>query len=135
MVTVRGADELSDKLNKMYSRRGLNRIAAGPVRDSLRLAYFQANTRNWGFTDRTGDLRASLRMEQARDVAGRFATAWALVAATPYARFVEWKARTIDGRPGPPYWLNRAIELKRALIERRLAEGVETTLAKEARRL
>ena len=130
-LRLTGDRKLRAKLARMQN---VQRIASPAVRDALSEAEKTAKRSGFGFVNRTGRLRGSLRIEQARDVRGRYATAWQLVAGTPYAAYVEWKRRTRDRRPGPPYWLHRAVMLARRRIERRLTRNMKRELGKEARR-
>lgn len=125
---------MSRKLRQLGSRRGANRIASPIAEAAVVEAYKVAKRRNFGFTDRTGRLRRSLRVEQARTSEGRYASGWQLVAAAPYARFVEFRRRTRDRRKGPPYWIGRAFELARRRMTRAGAQAGRTAVVREARR-
>ena len=131
---LRGGRALRTKLRRMYSRRGLNRITSEPLENAIDIAHKQASRRNWGFTDRTHALRASLEVEQVRDERGRYQTGVQLVASTPYARFVEWKRRSRDRRPGPPYWLNRAFALAQRRMMREIRRELTRNIGREARK-
>ncbi len=130
-VQVKGHRKLRKKYRGMAN---VARLASPAVKDSLGEALKTAKRRNFGFKDRTRRLRQSLRVEQARDVRGRFATAYQLVANRRYAGYVELKPRTKDRRPGPPYWLARAVALARGRIERRLQRDMRKRVRQEARK-
>ena len=106
----------------------VQRIVSPALMEAADEAFKIARRNRFGFVNRTGRLRRSLRIEQARDARGRFATSIQLVASTPYAAFVEFKARSRDRRPGPPYWLARAFRLARNRIRRRIRAGIRARL-------
>lgn len=130
-VIVKGNVALVRKMQRMQNVR---RIASPAGKVAVNRAWKIARRNNFGFRNRTGLLRRTLRIEQARTPRGRFATAWQLVAGTSYAAFVEFKRRTRDRRPGPPYWINRAFRIARRRMQRDLARRLEKDIAREARR-
>ena len=128
------ADRLARKFKRLSTRDGVQRVVSPALFEAAEEAFRLAKRRNWGFTDRTGRLRRSIRLEQARDFRGRFTTSVQLVARTPYAFWVEWKQRTRDRRPGPPYAIVRAWRLKARRTARRAARLVGVNLRREFRR-
>ena len=113
--------------------RGLDRLMDRvTVRATTSVAeeiYKKAKRRRYGFTDRTGRLRKSLRIQK-----GRRNTAKVIAGGggIRYASFVENKPRTRDRRPGPPYWLGRA----REFVTNRLFRGkLNRDIQQEIRRL
>ena len=128
---VADARKLERSLRYM-ERKGTQRIAENVAQDLAEEAFKIADDPTVGFVNRTGRLRASLRIEQARDVRGRFKSGKALVASTPYAAWVEFRARTIDKRRGPPYWFGEVMRRLRRRAQRRARKEAEKTLAVEA---
>ena len=118
-IEVQGLGDVRRTLRRLRGT-DLQRITSETLISGAEEVVKTARRRNWGFTDRTGRLRRSLRVEQARNVRGRFTQGVQLVARTPYAYWVEWKRRTRDRRPGPPYWLNRAIIVAQRRVRRKV---------------
>lgn len=106
----------------------VQRIVSPALHDAMQEAYGIALRSNFGFVNRTHRLRRSLRIEQARDVRGRYSVSVQLVASTPYAAYVEYKRRTRDKRAGPPYWLERAFHLAESRMRARLRASVSRSL-------
>ena len=131
-VEVQGLGDVRRTLRRLRGT-GLQRITSETLIAGAEEVVKTARRRNWGFTDRTGRLRRSLRIEQARDVRGRFRRGLQLTAKTPYAYWVEWKKRTRDRRPGPPYWLNRALFVARRRVRRKMREAARQALVREWR--
>ena len=131
MIVLKGNRRLIRTLQGMDDNQ---RITSPAARKTVMRAWRVARRRGYGFRDRTGLLRRSLRVEQARDRRGRFQTGWQLVASTRYAAFVEYRQRTRDLRPGPPYWLNRAFGQVRSRLPRELAQEVRRNVEGVARR-
>ena len=96
-LEVRGLNDLNRKFRVLQGTR-LQRITSETVTAGAEEVLRVARRNNFGFINRTGRLRRSLRIEQARDVRGRFASGVHLVARTPYAFWVEFKRRTRDRR-------------------------------------
>ena len=74
-LTLKGDKALKRKLDRMASRRGRNRLVAGPLYDAAEIAFRQAKRRNWGFRSPdntpygrrlTGNLRRSVGDEPQR---------------------------------------------------------------------
>ena len=128
---LKGNRRLARTLQAMEDNQ---RITSPAARRTVRRAWKIARRRGYGFRDRTGLLRRSLRIEQARDRKGRFETGWQLVASTRYAAFVEFRRRTRDRRPGPPYWLGRAFAQVRKRMPRDLADEVRRNVESAVRR-
>ena len=130
-ATARQVDRLNKRLRRLETR-GTQRIARDVNNAVIDEVEKTARRSNFGFVDRTGRLRASLRREQSRDARGRFVSGVALVARAPYARYVEFKRRTRDRRPGPPYWLGEAVRRAMSRVERRATSKARSALAREA---
>ena len=130
-LILRGNRRLARKLQRM---KDIQRIHGPAVERAIKPVWRVARRRGFGFRDRTGLLRRSLRIERARTRIGRFAVGWQLVASTKYARFVEFRQRTRDRRPGPPYWLNRALGIARRKARNELRRNVEHGIRAAARR-
>ena len=128
------ADRLARKFKRLSTVDGVQRVVSPALFEAAEEALRLVKRRNYGFVDRSRKLRKSIRLEQARDFLGRYTTSVQLVAATAYAFWVEWKKRTIDKRPGPPYYLTRAWQLKARRMARRAGELVGVELARELRR-
>ena len=132
-IRVRGLTDTRRTLRRLRGTR-IQRIASQTVTEGIEEVYRTARRAGFGFVNRTGRLRRSLRIEQARDVRGRFATGKQLTARTPYAYWVEWKRRTRDRRPGPPYWLSRALQVARRKVARRMRRTARQGIEREWRR-
>ena len=130
-VTLDGRRRLIANLRRTAASRV---VVSAPVKAALTEVKREAERRGFGFTDRTGRLRRSLRMEQNRDARGRYQTGWTMVTRVPYAVFVELKRRTRDRRPGPPYWLAPATRRALARVRRTLRREISRGIAKVARR-
>lgn len=95
---------------------------------------------NWGFFDRTHRLRQSVKVERLREdgkLVGVSVIAGDSIAnarGEEYAGFVERKPRTVDSRPGPPYWFGRAWRIVRRRVTRLVNKEVEKRVAKQGRR-
>ena len=96
-------------LRQALSRQTTKRIATAAARAGAQKAFELASRRGFGFDDRTGRLRSSLTIEQARDSRGRFTAGFELVSRVRYAPYVEFKRRTRDRRRrvNGGYWLRR----------------------------
>ena len=129
-LDVQGLREAEAAFRRL-SGRPLQRIQSESMTDAIGLAYRYARRNNVGFVNRKGWLRASLRIEQSRDRLGRFATAVQLVAGTYYARWVEHKPRTIDQRPGPPYWFGFVGRRVRDRVIRRTGRLIARNVQRE----
>lgn len=119
---------------RYFERTGTQRIAEDVADEVLGEVEQLARRRGFGFIDRTGRLRRSLRIEQSRDVRGRFTFGKALVAKTPYAAYVERRKRTRDKRRGPPYWLGEAVRRVLARANQKVKQAGERSLAREVRK-
>ena len=132
-IRVRGLNDLNRKF-RVLRGTGLQRITSETVTEGAEEVLRVARRNRFGFTNRTGRLRRSLRIEQARDERGRFKSGVQLIAKTPYAYWVEFKRRTKDRRPGPPYWLGRALRIARRRAERRMRDTAAREITREWRR-
>ena len=110
-------------------------VVSHPTKRALEVVKREAEVHDFGFTDRTRRLRRSLLLKQRRDQRGRFVHGWQLLTHVPYAVFVEYRQRTRDKRPGPPYWLARAAERARKRMVRRLAYEVRKGIGIAVRKL
>lgn len=109
-VKVTGAKEVRRALGDERGATTLLSPAVAASRAGAIKAKGLAERLDYGFTDRTGKLRASVRILQVRDAGGRFGSGFTLESDVFYAPFVEFKPRTIDKRLGPPYWFGRLAE-------------------------
>ena len=135
MITVRvtGDKELAAKFRRLASKRVRRRLVSDGLREGAELVKRQAERPGFGFDDETGRLRGSLRIHQARDRRGRFASGLAISTRVPYAMRVEWDRRTGGRRrAGPPYWLHRAAEIVRPKVVRAITKNVARRLSQEA---
>ena len=130
-LILRGNRRLARKLQRM---KDVRRISGPAVERAIKPVWRIARRRGFGFRDRTGLLRRSLRIERARTRIGRFAVGWQLVASTKYAHWVEYRRRTRDRRPGPPYWLHRAMQVARNKVRGAVRRNVEHGIHAAARR-
>ena len=119
---------------RYMDRKGVQRVADNMAREVAQEGLKLAKRRGFGFTDRTGRLRGSVRLEQARSLRGRFKRGYALVARTPYAAFVEYRRRTRDTRRGPPYFIGRIVQLLRRRARRLAVSGGRSALTAEVGR-
>ena len=134
-VKVHGAKEVAATFRRLASTRVRRRIVQPGLREGAGLVVQKAQQPGFGFTDETGRLRRSLRIEQARDARGRFASGIAIVTRVRYANIVEWARRPRGRRAGPPYWLHRALELQRPKVFRAIARSVAERLRWEVDKL
>ena len=116
---------------RYMARTGVQRVARNVAKDVADEGLKLAKRPGLGFVDRTGRLRASVRLEQARDVRGRFRSGYALVARTAYAGYVEYRRRTRDRRRGPPYFIGEVMRRLRRLARRRAVASAQRALAVE----
>lgn len=123
-VKVTGAKEL----RRTLSGANVHGVVVAASRAGAIKAKGLAERPGFGFTDRTGRLRRSVRIEQARDQRGRFTAAFRLTSNVYYAPFVEHKRRTRDRRRGPPYWYGR---LTRDPYRRQIEDAMATAALKE----
>lgn len=133
-ATLTGDRELVRKFDRMGSRSRLSRMAARPLAEAARVALRVARRRGFGFTDRSGRLRQSIGLVRTQVAEGRHVTTARLVATAPYARYVEWRPRTRDARPGPPFLLHRAMRIARQRVVRTLHRELRESIEREARR-
>ena len=129
------AHRLAAKFKRMRTRNGLQRITTAPLLDGAEDVLRFVKRRNYGFKNRTGRLRRSMRIEQARDRRGRYATGYQIVMRAPYAAFVEFVKRTLDKREGPPYVLgSKKVRALLRRVGRKVVRDMRTNLRKEFRR-
>ena len=131
-VTLRGDKALKRKFRRMGSRSGVARIARRPLLNTMRKAEEIAARPGFGFTDRTGRLRSSLRLVYRRSGDQMRA----LLTANRYPGvFVEFKRRTLDSRPfeAGGYWLRRAVALAYRRERRDLQKDIRKSIQKEFR--
>ena len=136
-IRVRGTRALNARINKV--RRGAGRLSTDALEEAYKPLEQKLRRKRYGFTDRSGALRRSLKVEKDRRSSTK--TGLKITAnaknkrGEAYAAAVEYKRRTKNRRPGPPYWLGRAIATTRKAIEKRLAKATEKALARTARRI
>lgn len=98
-VTLRTPEVIREAKQLPRIFRGI--VAEGTDAWLIEDAFRRAKQRNFGFTDRTGRLRASIAVERTRDTGTRVGRA--LTAGTDYAAYVE------EGNRGRYSYLGRAV--------------------------
>ena len=105
------------------------------LRFALRPVVRRIRRSDFGFTDRTRNLRSSFIERYVR--LGKRGVEAILGSNVFYAGYVEWKVRTNDesSRRGlPPYWINRAFYDFQGLVKRRYNQKLRELIKRKVRR-